>query len=254
MNCTDARQWLAVHRDGELDLARDAEVSAHLQTCASCAAAAQGRDEWKRAVRDAAPRFAPSPAFADRLRGQIRNQEPLQFENRKNKTSRKIGGIFNVLLPVAAALVIGYMVGQRRAGSSLLNQEILANHTFALINADRLTEVASSDRHTVKPWLSQHLEFSPPVADLASDGFPLAGGRVDRLGDQPVAALVYHRRNHIITVFVWPADAQALPKNFAQHGYQSITWQQGDWDYVAIADLSAQDLNDFAERLKTATR
>ncbi len=255
MNCTETRQWLAAHCDGELDLARDAEIIAHLHACPGCADAAQARGQWKSALRESAPRFTPTSALAERIRSDSRATNVVPFQTTATKADRKRNMSFaSALLPIAAALALGYVIGQQRSTSHHLGEELLANDTFALVTPEHLTEVTSTDRHTVKPWLSQHLDFSPPVVDLASDGFPLSGGRVDRLENQAVAALVYHRHNHVITVFVWPKDGERLPGDFAEHGYRALSWQQGDWNFVAIADLPAEDLANFADRLKSAVR
>ena len=105
--------------------------------------------------------------------------------------------------------------------------------------ADHLADVASSDQHTVKPWLDAKLDFAAPVVDLSGDGFPLIGGRLDYLDNHSVAALVYQRRKHFINLFIWPttpADSKEQ-KRVEREGYPLVHWADGDFTYWATCRI-----------------
>jgi anti-sigma factor RsiW len=131
---------------------------------------------------------------------------------------------------------------------------VVANHIRSLM-ADHLTDVKSSDQHTVKPWFNGKLALSPPVPDLAAAGFPLIGGRLDYLDDHPVAALVYRRQQHVINVLVSAAvmgEREARPTPAAERGYNLLRFTQGGMDFWIVSDLNTAELDDFAARLKAA--
>jgi anti-sigma factor RsiW len=137
------------------------------------------------------------------------------------------------------------------SGPSLNDQiarDVVTSHVRSLL-AEHLTDVASSDRHTVKPWFAGKLDFAPVVVDLSAEGFPLVGGRLDYLEHRTVAALVYGRRKHVINLFIWPSeygDIGALQSATTQ-GFQIARWNEAGTAYWAISDLNSSELRQFIQ-------
>ena len=158
-----------------------------------------------------------------------------------------------------AAVVAGagtfMLVRQDPVGSDIA--AIVSDHRRALLAATPF-DIASSDRHTVKPWFDGKLALSPQVVDLAAEGFPLAGGRVEILGGRPVPVLVYQRRAHVISVVAVPRSGQTAatePALYAtRDGYSVLTWRGRDFDYFAVSDLAEPELAEFVSRWRDATR
>jgi anti-sigma factor RsiW len=130
-----------------------------------------------------------------------------------------------------------------------LGDEVLASHVRSAQLESHLVDIPSSDRHTVKPWFSGKLDFSPPIKDLAAESFPLVGGRLDYLGNRSVAVLVYRRHKHVIDLFIRPAVAGSSPTIRRQHrsGYNILAWTQDAMSFWAISDLNEKELTDFVE-------
>jgi anti-sigma factor RsiW len=126
-------------------------------------------------------------------------------------------------------------------------------HIRALMSPQSF-DVASSDRHTVKPWFAGKLAFAPNVVDLSAKGFPLVGARIDVIGLEPVASLVYSKGKHLITIMEMP-NPRGLTTPLTQHveqGYQALTWSDGKVTYWAVSDAAAEELRTFVGLFQAA--
>jgi anti-sigma factor RsiW len=132
------------------------------------------------------------------------------------------------------------------SAKDVLARELISSHVHSLM-ATHLTDVLSSDGHTVKPWFKGQLDFSPPVKNLSKEGFALVGGRLDYVGDRPVAAIVYQRRKHVINLFVWPSTSESAVSTTTQtrQGYHMINWTEGGLTFWAVSDLNEEELGEF---------
>jgi anti-sigma factor RsiW len=249
MDCNQIRPLIAAHLDGELDVIRDAEVVAHLDRCPTCADAALAHAASRGLIQEKLPRYtAPADLHAD-IRAALRAESKPTAQLHVLPFLGKALGLAASLAIVASA---GYQWGVHRERSLQFSDEIVSNHVRSLMTGHSY-DVVSSDQHTVKPWFAGKLDFSPAVPDLSTDGFPLLGGRVDRLGNRPVATLVYGRRKHVIDLYVWVGTSQFAPATFARGGYNVIGWTQGAQNFVAVSDLSLPELTTFSGLQKKAS-
>jgi anti-sigma factor RsiW len=139
-----------------------------------------------------------------------------------------------LLLPLAQRLPLG----------EPLDAELVGRHVRAL-QMGPLTEVVSTDRHTVKPWFQGRLDFAPPVPDLGSEGFPLMGGRIEHVRGQAVATLAYARNRHVIDVFVWPSDERRPAVHSMQRGFNVVHWADGSMQYWVVGDVDREEIDAF---------
>jgi len=158
-------------------------------------------------------------------------------------------------LALAASLAVvalgTWQLASTRTEGAALGEQVLASHVRSLMPG-HLTDVVSSDLHTVKPWFNGKLDFSPPVYDFAGKGYPLIGGRLDYVGDRPVAALVYGRRQHLINVFIWPVSrgTAGRPQATTRQGYHLLHWNTPEFAYWVASDLGLAELDEFARMLR----
>jgi anti-sigma factor RsiW len=159
-------------------------------------------------------------------------------------------------LAAAAILVLALLstlVTFRPSSNSddLLANEMVSAHVRSLM-LDHATDVISTDQHTVKPWFEGKLDFSPPVVDLASQGFTLIGGRLDYAGGRAVAALVYQRRQHVVNLFVFPTQDSSTNGNkiLVKQGFNIVHWTRSGMTFWAVSDLNAAELQEFATDLQ----
>jgi anti-sigma factor RsiW len=234
--------------DGELDLVRNLEIEAHLNDCQPCAQAYNELRSLHSAVSDTALRFQPPAALRNRVRSAIRDES--KVTNRSSRLSWR--WIIPAMSGVVVIVALSFLALQNRPSTSdLIAQEIVSSHVRSLMEK-HLTDVPSSDQHTVKPWFDGRLDFSPPVKDLASAGFSLVGGRLDYVDNRPVAALVYQHRQHYINVFVWPANgaSDASGRALVRQGYNLIHRTNSGMNYWAISDLNLAELQEFVHLLQ----
>jgi anti-sigma factor RsiW len=255
--CPERELLLHGLADGELDAANALAVEEHLGSCSACAATYSQIIRQKELFKNGGVRFNASPALRDRIRAAIAAEgeeeavraEPLLKSLRGPRTSprswfQQAGVVFSAAA-LAASLLI-FVSSQNPAPS--LDDELVAGHVRSLL-ASHLTDVVSSDQHTVKPWFLGKLDFAPPVVDLSKKDFPLIGGRLDYIGGRVVAAIVYKRHGHVINLFVWPAGKQqAIPET--ADGYHLLSWTRGGFSYAAISDLNPEELRDFKRALE----
>jgi anti-sigma factor RsiW len=249
MRCEEIQPLINGYLDGELDLERNLELERHLENCGVCGPVKQSVLELRSAIRENVPYFRAPRGLERRVRAAVREQT--RTTPRASPLSwRWIGAVAAVALVVFATVHLG----RNWLGPSheeLIAREIVAGHIRSLM-ANHLSDVVSTDQHTVKPWFDGKLDFAPPVVNLAPAGFPLVGGRLDYADGRPVAALVYQRRLHIINLFVWPStEGQNAPvASQTREGYNILHWTQGGMTFWAISDLAADELQTFAAQLR----
>ena len=245
MICLEAGRMLDAYVDNELEASAVAEVRAHLAACAACGHIVADRESLGRLMRQ-----LPYHAAPDALRARIAR---MSDRPRFNVNLLSWAAVVALAVSLGGALVIGRFAATRATADTAVTvaDAVVGDHVRALRDS-RLFDVRSSDQHTVKPWFLGKLDFSPPVEDLASIGFPLVGGRLDRVRGRPVAALVYQRRLHPISVYIWPAaDGALLPDDARSiRGFQVRHWTRNGMSFWAVSDVNDADLAEFERALR----
>ena len=268
MNCSDLRLKLHALVDGELDAAEAASVNAHLGSCPACAQELENLRALHQAVAGEARYHAAPEGLAQKLAATLRENSAESREAVSHPALRIVWGrmprqwmaLAAALLPVAvlSAALTYYVTAAHFTAAPVaaegaeagLEQELVAGHVRSLM-ANHLVDVASSDQHNVKPWFNGKLDVAPPVRDLASDGFPLVGGRLDYIHGHAVAALVYKRGQHVINVFIWP-DAKAVKTEAVmteRQGYHLAHWTGPGIVCWAVSDVDPHDLDQLQSLL-----
>ena len=273
MNCDEVRKLMDGYLDGELDPVTSQKVDQHLRDCRKCEQTYEVDTVLSHAISQAAPYYKAPTELRERIHASLGDAiiaSTIADGARENqllarRTKPEHRNIFSELpwnwLGLAAAIIlaaaiVSTLLPRMRAPATdqFLATQLIASHVRSLM-ANHLTDVASSDQHTVKPWLDAKLDFAAPVVDLSDQGFPLIGGRLDYLDNHSVAALVYQRRKHFINLFVWPRKPEdsKSEKMVAREGYHLLHWVDGDFNYWAVSDVSVGDLQSFKQLFEGPT-
>jgi mycothiol system anti-sigma-R factor len=249
VTCDLARSVLHGYLDGELDAARAAEFETHLERCPQCVTELEAQESLRSSLQKArlyerAPARLRQKVLADiHVTARAPRPSTLPSWQRSWQPAWR-------WLAVAACFLLMMYAGWRwlpgfggRNQNATLAAQLVDDHIRSL-QPGHLSDVVSTDQHTVKPWFDGKLDFAPPVRDFAEQGFPLQGGRLDVLNGRSIAALVYGRRKHEINVFVWPRAATSKElESGSQQGYNWVRWNNGSFEMWAISDVSPGDLD-----------
>lgn len=249
MQCEEVRPRLDAYLDGELAETEKTLLRGHLESCPECGPEIAALERLRDGIRQAAPDYRAPAELRSRIRFALRREAaggaPI--------ISRAPGWLaYAASLLLAVAVGSGgtfLMLGERQEDA--IANEVIDSHLRSLL-ADHLTDVQSSDKHTVKPWFAGRTELSPPGVDLAAEGFPLIGGRLDLIAGKPVPAVVYRAGKHIINVFVLPTQPGDRGEIVTHRGYTLRHWDEGDLGYWAVSDASPDEFAKFERAFRAA--
>ncbi len=246
MNCQDIQRLIHAHHDGELDTAHTLEFEHHLADCPACFTKVRNLNGISVLVRSEALRYQAPAALRQSIRTALSDAARAEQSAPAPGRSRwrEALGVAAIVV-IAATLALQWRLPGRE---DPLLAELTSSHVRSLM-VTHLTDVTSTDQHTVKPWFDGKLDFAPPVIDFKEAGFPLSGGRMDYIANRPVAALVYGRNKHWINLFIWPdasPDSASAAQSFERNGYHLVRWSHGGMKFWAVSDLNEKELREFA--------
>lgn len=248
MTCDQAEILLHALLDDELDAAHAREVEAHVAGCAHCDEELRVGREMKSVLADADLRFIAPPRLRQRIEAAL--PQPRVSDRRAVLKGFAMGSVASAL---AATGIVAIVL--RDAGEQRIASDVVSAHLRSL-QAGHLTDVLSTDQHTVKPWFNGRLDVAPPVIDLTAQGFTLIGGRLDTIDGHAVGAIVYRRRTHVINLFVAQAinaERQAARVETVQ-GFNIRRWSDRGLNYWAVSDLAADELSEFGNKFESMMR
>lgn len=249
MNHKEIIELLPAYLDQELGLSDAIAVERHLGSCSEC----QQEYEKQRGVSERMKIEAPyfkSPAHLAQRISMALPSDCSYFARFKgwNFNWLNIGAVMVTLL---AVIWSGSLYHTLPSDQNRLVEDLISSHIRSL-QVDHLSDVVSSNQHTVKPWFHGKLDFSPPVVNLASQEFPLVGGRLDYLNERTVAVLIYRHNQHPINLYIWPStDRNLSPQMQSHQGYHLIHWVVGGMSYWAVSDLATNELALFVNTLRS---
>jgi anti-sigma factor (TIGR02949 family) len=260
--CADMKLLMHGLLDGELDAANALKCEEHLAACPSCTAEYEAFQALRQAIRTGDARYRAPDALKSRVLAALNaaSEAPASRIDNRRATARRPSAWRRSTMDasgLALAASLALFIAAPLRGPDLA-AELVAGHVRSLL-VDHLTDVQTSDQHVVKPWFAGKLDFSPPVVDLASAGFPLVGGRLDYLSGHVVAALVFQRREHVINVFIWPGSTQSAQEasrsdDTFREGYHVLHWTEGGMNVWVVSDLNLQELQEFRQQFQKQAR
>src|SRR6478735_2408064 len=244
MTCEDAEILLHALIDGELDASHVREVEAHLAGCAKCAVLARDYREMKKAMAGSGLRYTAPVELRRRIEASLPQAEA--------PTRRGVLKGFAFGSAVSAIAATGLFAVVLRSDDAMRIQTELVSAHLRSLQAGHLTDVISTDQHTVKPWFNGRLDVSPPVIDLTAQGFTLIGGRLDYVDARAIGAVVYRKRQHVINLFVsqTASTERRAAKIETIQGFNIRHWNDRGLSYWAVSDLAKDELAEFGDRFE----
>lgn len=234
--CVDQELLLGGLLDNELDAANVAMVEAHVARCEHCREELERLQSVRNLLRTEGVSHAAPEGLAKRIAALPEISPRAASENRlPSWLAPGLAGALAASLAMVTLLPLTI--------PSPVDQELVSSHVRSL-QPGHLTDVQTTNRHIVKPWFNGRIDFSPPVPELADQGFPLVGGRLDSIGGKTVAAIVYHRRLHTVNLFVWPAK-NGSDRSFVKDGFAVTEWSRNGLRYAAVSDIPPAELRQF---------
>lgn len=248
MTCDEARMLLHALIDGELDAGHAREVEEHVAGCAACAAELAAFRDMGKALAGADLRYQAPAALRRRIEASLPQS---RAPNRRAVLRGFAMG--SAVSAIAATGIVAIVL--RGDDEQRVMSEVVSAHLRSL-QAGHLTDVISTDQHTVKPWFNGKLDVAPPVVDLTAQGFTLIGGRLDYIDARAIGAIVYRRRAHVINLFVaqTASTEHKAAKTETIQGFNIIGWSDRGLNYWAVSDLAADELAEFEEKFQTAMK
>jgi anti-sigma factor RsiW len=260
MTCDWVAPRVHAYIDDQLEPDEVRRVNEHMRGCGACSALYERQRAMNSAVRQHGHYYTAPKHLTRSLRSNLRTLAEAERPRRLSAWGWFASGAASacaVALAVNLTLVSHVPPPATSApslgrGASSMPDELISAHVRSLM-LDHLTDVASSEGHTVKPWFNGKVDLAPPVVDLVADGYPLIGGRLDYIDRRPVAALVYKRRQHAINMFVFPGVSRDPPQALTRLGYNLVSWADGGLSFWATSDLNLAELQAFSKLIAAKT-
>ena len=243
MDCPTCEAKVDAYVDGELSASESADFELSLEACPDC----RRRLEAARAMSGLLRELPAEPA-PDLLRARVERE--LRAIARQPRERMRWSAM---AASIVVALGIGWLGGVLSLQGGREPDELVAGYLRVALGAHAV-DVASSDRHTVKPWFAGRVDYSPPVHDLTAVGFPLMGGRLDIVDGRKVAVLVYRRNQHWLALTLWPAASSdnTMATITQRDGFTLAEWRHGGFEMRAVADLTPADMKSFTQAIDQA--
>jgi anti-sigma factor RsiW len=256
MNCAEFEVLLHALIDGELDAGHARDVEAHTATCSACAEKLASFRTMREAMSGAALKETAPAHLRTRIETALAvpTARVISMRDFFKPTRRSFFGGFAVGSALSAAVAASLVLTVIRDNpEQTIADEVVSAHVRSL-QVGHLMDVATSDQHTVKPWFNGRVDVAPPVVDLTAESFTLLGGRLDYIDSEPVAAIVYQRRKHVINLFVAQhlGARQARTASESMQGYNIRHWSQDGLDLWAVSDLAGEELDEFVQKIAGA--
>ena len=241
--CPDQMTLLGALLDGELDAANTALLEAHIARCSGCREELDRQQAVRNLLATNGVRHAAPEALQERIAAAISELAP-------TRAPRPMLGWLGPAIGGALAASLAMLLLVQPSQQSGLEQQLISSHVRSL-QPGHLTDVQTTNQHIVKPWFNGKIDFAPPVPELAEQGFPLAGGRLDSIDGKTVAAIVYHRRLHTVNLFVWRGPT-GHDRTATEDGFAVTEWGENGLRFAAVSDIAPEELTQFERLFRAA--